>query len=111
MEIPVFPLSSVLFPTGRLPLQIFEQRYLDLVRDCLKQDTGFGMVWITEGEEVAQPGTDLPALGQTGVAVVRTRVHLSPALVMDSFSFALDSEDDPRQRTIHDVLEDTDHAE
>ena len=35
---------------------------------------------------------DLPALGQTGSAVVRTRVSLSPALVMDSFSFSLDSE-------------------
>jgi Lon protease-like protein len=66
MEIPVFPLSSVLFPSGRLPLQIFEQRYLDLVRDCLKQDTGFGLVWITEGVEVAQPGRDQPQLGQTG---------------------------------------------
>lgn len=66
MEIPVFPLSSVLFPRGRLPLQIFEQRYLDLVRDCLKKDTGFGLVWITEGVEVAQPGTELPQLGDTG---------------------------------------------
>ena len=35
---------------------------------------------------------DLPALGQTGSAVVRTKVHLSPALVMESFSFSLDSE-------------------
>ena len=65
-EIPLFPLSSVLFPRGRLPLQIFEQRYLDLVRQCLKEDTGFGLAWITQGVEVAQPGTGLPQLGDTG---------------------------------------------
>ena len=65
-EIPLFPLSSVLFPGGRMPLQIFEQRYLDLVRRCLKQDSGFGLVWITEGHEVAQPGFDQPSLGTTG---------------------------------------------
>lgn len=66
MEIPLFPLSSVLFPGGRISLRIFEQRYLDLVRDCLKQDTGFGLVWISEGAEVAQPGIDMPQLGEFG---------------------------------------------
>ena len=43
MEIPLFPLGSVLFPGGRMPLQIFEQRYLDLVRSCLREDTGLGV--------------------------------------------------------------------
>jgi Lon protease-like protein len=66
MEIPLFPLSSVLFPGGRISLRIFEQRYLDLVRSCLKQDTGFGLVWISEGAEVAQPGIDMPQLGEFG---------------------------------------------
>ena len=54
-EIPLFPLSSVLLPYGQLPLQIFEQRYLDLVRTCMKSDTGFGVIWIRQGSEV--PGT------------------------------------------------------
>jgi uncharacterized protein len=63
---PLFPLGSVLFPCGRLPLQIFERRYLDLVRDCLKNDTGFGMAWIVRGQEVAQPGVGLPNLGEFG---------------------------------------------
>ena len=49
-----------------MSLQIFEQRYLDLVRSCLKQDTGFGQVWITQGAEVAQPGADQPSLGVVG---------------------------------------------
>ncbi len=66
MEIPLFPLSSVLFPGGRLSLKIFEQRYLDLVRDCLKEDSGFGVVCITEGVEVAQPGVGLPQLAGHG---------------------------------------------
>jgi Lon protease-like protein len=66
MEIPLFPLSSVLFPGGRLSLKIFEQRYLDLVRSCLKEDSGFGVVCITEGGEVAQPGAGLPQLAAQG---------------------------------------------
>jgi Lon protease-like protein len=66
IELPLFPLSSVLLPCGRLPLQIFEQRYLDLVRSCLKEDTGFGLVWILEGAEVAGPGRGQPQLARVG---------------------------------------------
>ncbi len=66
MEIPLFPLSSVLFPGGRIPLQIFEQRYLDLVRGCMKEDTGFGLAWIAKGAEVAHPGAGQPNLGEYG---------------------------------------------
>ena len=66
MEIPLFPLSSVLFPTGRIPLQIFEQRYLDLIRGCMKEDTGFGLAWIASGAEVAHPGVGQPNLGEYG---------------------------------------------
>ncbi len=65
-EMPLFPLGSVLFPGGRLPLQIFERRYIDLVRDCLKHDTGFGMAWIVRGQESLEPGTGLPDVGDTG---------------------------------------------
>lgn len=55
--IPLFPLKSVLFPGGRLPLQIFEQRYIDLVSHCMKTDTGFGVCLIRQGEETIRPGT------------------------------------------------------
>lgn len=51
-KIPLFPLSVVLLPRGRIALQVFEQRYLDLVSQCLKTDTGFGVVWLTRGSEV-----------------------------------------------------------
>lgn len=50
-EIPLFPLGHVLFTGGRLPLQIFEPRYLDLVGRCMKTNTGFGVVLIREGSE------------------------------------------------------------
>ncbi|MBL4827474.1 MAG: LON peptidase substrate-binding domain-containing protein [Spongiibacteraceae bacterium] len=52
VTIPLFPLSAVLLPHGRMPLQIFEPRYLDLVSECLKTDTGFGVVWLSQGSEV-----------------------------------------------------------
>ncbi|OFE12836.1 hypothetical protein PHACT_06535 [Pseudohongiella acticola] len=54
--IPLFPLRSVLFPGGRLPLQIFEQRYIDLVSHCMKTDSGFGICLISQGEETVRPG-------------------------------------------------------
>jgi len=65
-EIPLFPLSSVLVPYGRVPLQIFEQRYLDLVRESMRSDTGFGVVWVRRGAEVAEKGKTEPDLGDYG---------------------------------------------
>ena len=56
MIIPLFPLQSVLFPGGRLPLRIFEQRYMDMAKVCLKESTSFGICLIAEGEEVARAG-------------------------------------------------------
>lgn len=56
-DIALFPLKTVMFPRGRLSLQIFEQRYLDLVRDCLRNDHGFGICFLQSGEEVIKPGT------------------------------------------------------
>jgi Lon protease-like protein len=50
-EIPLFPLRAVLFSGGRLPLRIFEPRYTDMVSRSLKEDTGFGVVLIREGNE------------------------------------------------------------
>ncbi len=50
-EIPLFPLRTVLFPGGVLPLRIFEPRYVDMVRHCLRTDSGFGVVLIREGNE------------------------------------------------------------
>jgi uncharacterized protein len=53
-ELPLFPLNTVLFPGGILPLRIFEPRYLDMVKDCMRNDHGFGVCMIIQGEEVGQ---------------------------------------------------------
>jgi Lon protease-like protein len=55
IEIPLFPLGTVLFPGGPLPLRIFETRYIDLVRRCMREDSGFGVVLIREGVEAGGP--------------------------------------------------------
>lgn len=53
--LPLFPLGTVLFPDGRLPLRIFEARYMDMTRDCLKRKRPFGVCLIREGQEVGAP--------------------------------------------------------
>ena len=81
--VPLFPLNTVLFPNGVLPLRVFETRYVDMVRACMKQDTPFGVVAIRSGNEIgeaAEPysvGTlahitewDMPELG---VLLLNTR--------------------------------------
>ena len=68
IEMPLFPLSGILLPFGRMPLQIFEQRYLDLVRDSMKTSTPFGVVWIRKGAEVAERGRVAPDLGDYGTS-------------------------------------------
>ena len=55
VSLPLFPLSSVLFPGGHLSLRIFEPRYLDLIKDCARNDTGFGVCLILEGQEAGEP--------------------------------------------------------
>jgi uncharacterized protein len=51
----IFPLSTVLFPGGVLPLRIFEARYVDMVRQCMHNDEPFGVCRITEGNDVGKP--------------------------------------------------------
>jgi uncharacterized protein len=50
--VPIFPLGTVLFPGGVLPLKIFEQRYLEMTKSCLKDGSPFGVCLIREGLEV-----------------------------------------------------------
>ena len=54
VDIPLFPLSAVLFPGGALSLRIFEPRYLDLIRDCSRDNAGFGVCLILEGREAGE---------------------------------------------------------
>ncbi len=67
-EVPLFPLRSVLFPGGYLPLRIFEPRYLDMVQRCHAQGQPFGVVALTQGQEVravdpAQAALDFEGMG------------------------------------------------
>jgi Lon protease-like protein len=81
--LPLFPLNAVLFPDGVLPLKVFETRYIDMVRACMKRESPFGVVLIKSGKEVgaaAEPETigclahivDWDA-SQLGVLMLRTR--------------------------------------
>ena len=55
MRVPIFPLNAVLFPGGLLPLRVFEARYMDMTRDCLRREEPFGVCLIHEGTEVGTP--------------------------------------------------------
>ena len=86
VELPLFPLQSVLFPDGLLELRVFEARYLDLMAACLREGTGFGVVCLSRGHEVRRTteevafesiGTEAEILDvdstQAGILQVRCR--------------------------------------
>ncbi|MEO8164544.1 MAG: LON peptidase substrate-binding domain-containing protein, partial [Betaproteobacteria bacterium] len=55
ISIPIFPLNTVLYPGSRLPLKIFEQRYLEMTKMCVRDNSPFGVCRIREGQEVGLP--------------------------------------------------------
>jgi Lon protease-like protein len=55
ITLPLFPLHTVLFPGGLLPLKIFEQRYLDMTKVCIRDGSRFGVCHILEGNETGTP--------------------------------------------------------
>ena len=57
MEGPIFPLNTVLFPGGPLPLRIFESRYIDMIGRCMKTQSPFGVVLLRDGLEAGQATT------------------------------------------------------
>jgi Lon protease-like protein len=81
MTIPLFPLSTVLFPGGVLRLQIFEVRYLDLMARCVAENSPFGVVLLTQGSEVRLPGR-VEEFEQAGtLAMVEASASPSPGLM------------------------------
>jgi Lon protease-like protein len=68
--IPLFPLSTVLYPDGFLALQIFEVRYLDMIKRCIEHGEEFGVVALVQGEEVRKPG------GHETLSAIGTRAHI-----------------------------------
>ncbi len=63
MKLPLFPLNTGLFPGCVLDLQVFEARYLDMIARCMKQDTGFGVVCILDGDETGDAPSDIAGIG------------------------------------------------
>jgi len=81
-KIPLFPLSHGLFPDGMLSLQIFEVRYLDLIKRCHQQGLAFGVIGLKKGSEVQVPG-EVPLLHAFGcVAHIRDFQQLQPNLFL-----------------------------
>lgn len=59
-DLALFPLNTVLFPGGRLPLRLFEQRYMTMAKACLRDGSPFGVCAIREGREVGDPAVPYP---------------------------------------------------
>ena len=66
-SLPLFPLNTVLFPEGLLSLQVFEVRYLDMIRKCQHADAPFGVVALQSGQEVRKAGAQTERLHSEGV--------------------------------------------
>jgi Lon protease-like protein len=65
-SVPLFPLRTVLYPGGLLPLKVFETRYVEMTKACLKDERPFGVVLLTQGEEVAQKDGAPPQFANVG---------------------------------------------
>jgi len=69
-SLPLFPLGTVLFPGGFLPLRIFEVRYLDMIGKCHKAGAPFGVVSLTQGAEVRRAGAEAERFAALGTLAV-----------------------------------------
>ena len=65
-SLPLFPLRTVLFPGGVLPLKVFEQRYVEMTKACMMNSRPFGVCLIVQGDEVAAPGAASPETASVG---------------------------------------------
>ncbi|MES2950041.1 MAG: LON peptidase substrate-binding domain-containing protein [Pseudomonadota bacterium] len=80
-RIPLFPLTQGLFPDGMLHLNIFEVRYLDLIKRCQREASPFGVVGLLQGHEVQVP-EEVPLLCRAGtLAHIEELQALQPALL------------------------------
>lgn len=135
-EIPLFPLHSVLFPGGPLALRVFEPRYLDMVSHAIRDESSFGVVLISTGEEVGEAAEtfDVGTLGRVrywhrradgvlGITVLgekRFRIlsrtvqpnNLITAgieLIPDEPALPVPSEFEPLASLLREIMEELDH--
>lgn len=121
----IFPLNAVLFPGGVLPLKIFEQRYLEMTKDCIREDRPFGVCLIKEGREVGTPAVpqdigclariaqwDMPQFGVFHLRVegtrrfriLESRVEKNGLISAAIETLPAESEVQPEQTLCSDVL-------
>ncbi|WP_298923582.1 LON peptidase substrate-binding domain-containing protein [uncultured Ramlibacter sp.] len=81
-SLPLFPLGTVLFPGGLLPLRVFEVRYLDMIGRCHKAGAPFGVVSLTHGSEVRTPGGSEAFAGVGTLATIDSFEMPRPGLMM-----------------------------
>jgi Lon protease-like protein len=75
-SLPLFPLHTVLFPEGLLPLKVFEQRYVEMTKACLRDERPFGVCLIVEGDEVARGDGSVPEIATVGTLARITNVDM-----------------------------------
>jgi uncharacterized protein len=75
-SLPLFPLRTVLFPGGLLPLKVFEQRYIEMTKSCLRDTRPFGVCLLTKGEEVARDDGIAPEIASVGTLARITDVDM-----------------------------------
>lgn len=81
-SLPLFPLGAVLFPGGVISLRIFEVRYLDMIGRCHKAGAPFGVVSLTQGSEVRQPGSQEAFAGVGTLATITEFESPQPGLML-----------------------------
>ena len=74
--VPLFPLRTVLFPGGVLPLKVFEQRYIEMTKACLRDERPFGVCLITRGDEVGRGDGSVPEFATVGTLARITNVDV-----------------------------------
>lgn len=80
--IPLFPLGTTLFPDGVILLKIFEVRYLDMVKQCMREGSGFGVVTLNSGNEVRMPGEEVGFNAVGTYARIKEFDAVQPSLFM-----------------------------
>jgi Lon protease-like protein len=78
--LPLFPLQAVLLPGAAIKLRVFERRYLDMVRECGRSGSGFGVCLILEGAETGAPA--VPAAYGTEARIVDFDLGADGVLVL-----------------------------
>jgi uncharacterized protein len=80
--LPLFPLRTVLFPGGLLPLKVFEQRYIEMTKACLRDEQPFGVCMITQGDEVSHGDGRTPQFADIGTLARITSIDMPQMGIM-----------------------------